>query len=140
MDTILRDALETGAGPKYRRIAAGVEAAIRTGALAPEERLPAVRDLAWRLGVTPGTVARAFALLSDAGWVSSEVGRGTFVRGERPPAEPGQVAGAPRASVPPDARGDGAAAPLAGPPYPELPDVGDVLFAGQPGETLHVNF
>jgi len=87
--------METGQGPKYRRLAAGLEIAIGRGELGPGDKLPPVRDLAWRLGVTPGTVARAFTVLAEAGRVVAEVGRGTFV------AEPGQ-AGVPAAPYVPD--------------------------------------
>lgn len=43
-------------------------------------RLPTQRDLADRLGVTTGTVSRAYAEAAHRGLVSGEVGRGTFVR------------------------------------------------------------
>ena len=47
--------------------------------LHPKERMPAVRDLAYQIGVTPGTVARAYAVLIDEGLLEAGVGRGTFV-------------------------------------------------------------
>ena len=46
----------------------------------PGTRLPPQRDLAYRLGVTVGTVSRAYALVAARGLVAGEVGRGTFVR------------------------------------------------------------
>ncbi len=42
-------------------------------------RLPTVRDLAWKLGVTPGTVARAYQIATQEGLLEAAVGRGTFV-------------------------------------------------------------
>ena len=48
--------------------------------------MPPVRDLAYRLGVTPGTVARAYAVVTDEGRLIAQVGRGTFVAGHRSPS------------------------------------------------------
>lgn len=67
-------------GPRYRAIADAIAEAMETGALAPGERLPPMRDLAWRLNVTTGTVARAYALAASRGHVGGEIGRGTFIR------------------------------------------------------------
>lgn len=74
--------------PLYVAIAEAVAADIAAGRLGPGARLPPQRELAWRLGVTTGTVTRAYAEARRRGLVSGEVGRGTFVNGrERPPAE-----------------------------------------------------
>lgn len=70
---------QSGSGPKYRRVADAILSAIRSGDLAAGDRLPPVRELAWSLGITPGTVARAYTVLTDAGHAVAEVGRGTFV-------------------------------------------------------------
>jgi len=43
--------------------------------------MPPVRDLAWSLGITPGTVARAYKMAAEEGLVDTVVGRGTFVSG-----------------------------------------------------------
>lgn len=67
-------------GPKYRSLAAAIGETIAAGALSPGTRLPTHRDLAWRLGVTVGTVSRAYALAQSEGWITGEVGRGTYVR------------------------------------------------------------
>ena len=125
MDTILRDRLDGGDGPKYRRIVEGIEAAIGAGALTPGDKLPPVRDLAWTLGVTPGTVARAFTILGETGWVISEVGRGTFVAeaAGAPASSPAPIptpAPVPHIRVAPETN-----APL----YVEMPESDDVLFA-----------
>src|SRR6185312_13848370 len=47
--------------------------------LAPGERLPAMRELARRLGCALITVSQAYELLSARGRVTSRVGKGTFV-------------------------------------------------------------
>lgn len=67
-------------GPKYVRIADALAEDIYAGRLAVGERLPTHRDLAWRLGVTVGTVSRAYAEAERRGLVVGEVGRGSFVR------------------------------------------------------------
>ena len=68
-------------GPRYRAIVEAMVADVASGALAPGTRLPTHRDLAERLGVTVGTVTRAYGEAARRGLVSGEVGRGTFVRG-----------------------------------------------------------
>ena len=67
-------------GPKYRRLYEALDRAIRSGLLKPGAKLPPVRDLAWQLKITPGTVARAYQLATDDGLLEATVGRGTFVR------------------------------------------------------------
>lgn len=70
-------------GPRYRAIADAMADAIRGGALRPGARLPTHRDLAWRLGVTVGTVTRAYKEATARGLIDGEIGRGTFVRDAR---------------------------------------------------------
>ena len=63
------------------RLAERIEEAIADGTLPPGAKLPPQRDLAFDIGVTIGTVGRAYALVRERGLVSGEVGRGTFVLG-----------------------------------------------------------
>lgn len=72
--------LTTGHGPLYLRIADDAERAIKSGALPQGTKLPPQRDLAYDVGVTIGTISRAYALLRERGLVSGEVGRGTYVQ------------------------------------------------------------
>ncbi|WP_371153607.1 PLP-dependent aminotransferase family protein [Jannaschia sp. 2305UL9-9] len=72
--------------PKYLVLEAAVRDAIARGAMPPGTRLPPVRDLAWKIGVTPGTIARAYARLTDSGVLVAQTGRGTFVAEARGPA------------------------------------------------------
>ena len=44
-------------------------------------KLPPQRNLAFDIGVTIGTVSRAYAVARERGLVSGEVGRGTYVLG-----------------------------------------------------------
>ena len=85
--TILNIEIENLAGPKYRAIAAALADAIASGTLAAGDRLPTQRDLAWQLGVTVGTVSRAYAEIERRGLLSGEIGRGTFVRTAPPPGD-----------------------------------------------------
>src|SRR5258706_5535171 len=71
--------LGDGRGPRYVAIARAIESDVLSGRLAPGGQLPTHRDLADRLRVTVGTVSRAYAEARKAGWISGEVGRGTFV-------------------------------------------------------------
>lgn len=47
-------------GPLYLKLVKAIEQAIATGILSPETRLPTHRALADKLGVTVGTVTRAY--------------------------------------------------------------------------------
>ncbi|MCC0055822.1 MAG: PLP-dependent aminotransferase family protein [Rhodobiaceae bacterium] len=82
-----------GTGPLYLRLADRIESDIDNGLLAPGEKLPPQRNLAFDIGVTIGTVGRAYALLHERGLVSGEVGRGTYIleRNGLSPAAPAPV-------------------------------------------------
>lgn len=66
--------------PSPRAIAAAIARQITSGALAPGERLPTVRELAQQLGVSPATVSHAWQALSGAGLIHSRGRSGSFVR------------------------------------------------------------
>lgn len=65
--------------PVYRQIADSIRQQVVEGTLDPGERLPAIRDLARRLGVNRDTVALAYEQLAGSGVVEASVGRGTFI-------------------------------------------------------------
>jgi DNA-binding transcriptional MocR family regulator len=89
------------AGPRYQAIADAILEAVGAGTLAPGDRLPPQRDLAWKLGVTVGTVSRAYMLAEQKGALSGEVGRGTYVRGPGfEGARDGRITLAPTSDVP----------------------------------------
>jgi len=71
-------------GPRYLQIVAALENDIATGKLAVGQRLPTHREMATRLGLSIGTVSRAYAIAESRGLISGEVGRGTFVTGKTP--------------------------------------------------------
>lgn len=68
-----------GPGPLYRRLAAALHHAVRTGELAPGDRLPAERTLAAALGLSRATVVCAYDELRGAGAVDSRRGSGTRI-------------------------------------------------------------
>ncbi len=70
---------DSRADPLFRQIADQIVARIENGAFPQGFRLPPTRALAQELGTHRNTVVRAYEVLSDAGWVASAVGRGTFV-------------------------------------------------------------
>tara|TARA_R110000824_G_scaffold390760_4_gene587611 strand:- start:29057 stop:30475 length:1419 start_codon:yes stop_codon:yes gene_type:complete len=84
----------TAKGPRYRVIADAISVAIKDGILTSGEKLPPMRTLGWALGVTTGTIARAYALGVTRKELASEVGRGTFVSQRQAPtlAMPAPVA------------------------------------------------
>lgn len=63
----------------YLEIAEQYKEYIRLGLLAPDEKLPSVRTAAVELGVNPNTIARAFALLEEEGYVRSLPKKGIYV-------------------------------------------------------------
>lgn len=70
----------SGDGPRYRQLAEAIVAAIKTGELGTDDKLPPQRRLAHALGVTTGTVTRAYSEVERKGWVEARVGSGTYVR------------------------------------------------------------
>ncbi|MEO6091234.1 MAG: GntR family transcriptional regulator [Umezawaea sp.] len=65
--------------PPYEQLRRQFAALIGSGALAPGERLPPLRQLAGDLGLAVGTVARAYRELEAAGLIRSRHGGGTRV-------------------------------------------------------------
>lgn len=65
--------------PAYEQIRAQVTALSDSGVLPAGTRLPPIRQLAADLGLAPGTVAKAYALLEKAGVASSHRRRGTVI-------------------------------------------------------------
>ena len=57
------------------------------GDFGPGDQLPTIRQLATDLGIHPNTVAEAYRLLADEGWVDLRRRRGATVL-ERPMPEP----------------------------------------------------
>lgn len=66
--------------PPYAQLQEQLTTMIRSGVLAPDTRLPAIRHLAADLGVATGTVARAYRELEAAGLVATRGRHGTVVQ------------------------------------------------------------
>lgn len=105
------------ASPKYLALADAVERGVAEGALAPGEALPTQRCLAEALGVTVGTITRAYAETARRGLTVGVTGRGTFVVSARPDVD-----------IP---TGDA----LSVPGEPDLP--GDATGRAGPGRGVH---
>lgn len=65
--------------PVYRQIIDQISAAIASGALAPGDQLPTVRQVAVDLSINPNTVVRAYRELEIRGIIDTQQGTGTFV-------------------------------------------------------------
>ncbi len=71
--------------PIYLQIVEQVQRLVASGHFKPEDQLPTVRQLAAELRVNFNTVARAYRLLDEAGVISTQRGRGTYVLEPLPP-------------------------------------------------------
>jgi DNA-binding transcriptional MocR family regulator len=85
---MLRPALEarmswkpklSGSGPLHDRIVSALERDVRSGALKNGTRLPAQRLLADHLGLSVGTITKAYLEAERRGLARGQVGRGTYV-------------------------------------------------------------
>jgi GntR family transcriptional regulator len=65
--------------PVYIQIVEQVQALIARGELLPGDQLPTVRQLASELRVNFNTIARAYRMLDEAGLISTQQGRGTYI-------------------------------------------------------------
>ena len=75
-------------GRTARRIAATIGRLVSTGTLEVGTRLPTVRELSRRLGVSPTTVSEAWRRLADVGAIETRGRNGTFVRHPTGPGGP----------------------------------------------------
>ena len=76
--------------PIYVQIIEQIQRLVAAGELKQGDQLPTVRQLATDLRVNFNTVARAYRLLDEAGLISTQQGRGTYIW-EEPSAETTQV-------------------------------------------------
>ena len=71
--------------PIYIQIMNQIEQQVSGGTLKPGAQLPTVRTLASELRINFNTVARAYRLLDEAGVISTQQGRGTYILVKPPP-------------------------------------------------------
>lgn len=69
--------------PVYIQIVEQVQAHLARGNLKPGDQLPTVRQMASELRVNFNTIARAYRMLDEAGMISTQQGRGTYILEER---------------------------------------------------------
>ncbi len=69
--------------PLYLAIADAISRDVDGGTLPDGARLPPQRELAWKLGVTLGTITRAYKEAEERGLLAGEVGRGSYIRKAR---------------------------------------------------------
>lgn len=65
--------------PIYVQLVEQVQQLVINGKLQPGDQLPTVRQLASELRVNFNTVARAYRMLDEAGLISTQQGRGTYI-------------------------------------------------------------
>lgn len=64
--------------PIYEQVRDALRQHILSGAIAPEEKLPSVRELAASLAINPNTIQRAYRELESGGLIYTVAGKGAF--------------------------------------------------------------
>lgn len=64
--------------PIYEQVRDSLRQYILSGAIAPEEKLPSVRELAAQLAINPNTIQRAYRELEAKGLIYTVAGKGAF--------------------------------------------------------------
>ena len=64
--------------PIYEQIKEGLRRLVITGAIATDEKLPSVRELASELAINPNTIQRAYRELETEGYIYTVSGKGSF--------------------------------------------------------------
>lgn len=72
--------LKSFSGPRYLAIVSAIAEAVEHGQLKAGDKMPTHRDLADAVGVTTGTITRAYSEAAKRGLLVGETGRGTFVK------------------------------------------------------------
>jgi len=67
--------------PIYEQIKDGLKTLMLAGAIAKDEKLPSVRDLAVKMSINPNTIQRAYRELEAEGFIYSVSGKGSFSSG-----------------------------------------------------------
>ena len=64
--------------PIYEQIKEGLRRLVIAGAIAKDEKLPSVRELASELAINPNTIQRAYRELETEGYIYTVSGKGSF--------------------------------------------------------------
>lgn len=70
--------------PVYEQVKQEIKLLIISGHLAPEDKLPPIRELATQLKVNANTIVKVYYQLDVEGYIYSQPGTGYFVRPDRP--------------------------------------------------------
>src|ERR1700735_2296807 len=76
-----RRIMTENSAPKYAQVIAGIRQGIDRGEYPPGSLLPSEHQLSAEFGISRPTVVRALAALRNDGWIETERGKGSFVRG-----------------------------------------------------------
>src|SRR5215472_13975467 len=74
------------APPKYAQVVAEIKKRIERGVYPPGSLLPSEHQLVAEFGVSRPTIVRSLSVLRQDGWIDTQQGKGSFVRG-RPALE-----------------------------------------------------
>ena len=69
------------APPKYAQVAAEIKSRIERGQYPPGSLLPSEHQLVTDFGVSRPTIVKALSALRQDGWIDTQQGKGSFVRG-----------------------------------------------------------
>ena len=67
--------------PKYARVISEIQRRIESGEYPPGSLLPSEHQLSAEFGIARPTVVRALRVLRQEGWIDTQQGKGSFVRG-----------------------------------------------------------
>ena len=65
--------------PIYEQIVLEIEKLVALDILKPNEQIPAIREMAYNLGINPNTVKKAYDTLEQKGVIISKSTKGTFI-------------------------------------------------------------
>ena len=85
--------LPPNGGPRYLAFVDSLEGDIASGQIKPGMRLLPQREMAQRLGLSIGTISKAYSEAEQRGLITGEVGRGTFVQRRKPTQRSGYGSG-----------------------------------------------
>src|SRR6266699_5250951 len=69
------------APPRYAQVVAEIKKRIERGTYAPGTLLPSEHQLVDEFGVSRPTIVKALGVLRHDGWIDTQQGKGSFVRG-----------------------------------------------------------
>jgi DNA-binding GntR family transcriptional regulator len=78
------------APPKYAQVVAEIKRRIESGQYAPGSLLPSEHQLVESFGVSRPTIVKSLSALRQDGWIETQQGKGSFVRGRPAQSGPGQ--------------------------------------------------